>query len=203
MHNEISGIKLQEFLKHQFYGFLNYGLRNLWLFTQKGCPRSWQREYQIDTFLSKNDIKYVYVHITKDGEVRIRWDMHGRFFVDLVNGLMTKIDRKSLKKLAETKDRNVKIEILLRMVRSIFDEPFYVHQFLDISYRRRIHRAMKTLVQLKLVEKTKTQKHGYQLTRTGLQIAEMLASSLRFWLYTERTWFSTIWQGVNRIATRD
>lgn len=179
---------LRNILLHQFYGFLNLTLRNLWLFRKELRPTSWrERKSQINSSL-KSLVDRLYSGSWSEG---LSYYTHqGIRLCDLVITLLQKLDPNTLKQLAEKKNVNVKLMILMRMHghpgrvllgHNPRTRGFRICDFRSLSYRKRIARALKLLVELKLLEKRNVK---YYLTPLGQEVGFELKSSF-YWCVDE------------------
>jgi len=171
--------KLEDVLKHQFDGFLNLALRNIWLFSKNSHVQS---PANIDTRCSQ-----ISAHLRRLG---LQHDIYcsggelsggtrrGRELCGLLNTLTRKLSSKALGKLAETKDENAKLKILYWI--SWRTCGFRICDLKHISYRKRRVRALKVLVELNLATKRNNE---YYSTLLGDDIAREILNLRHIWVY--------------------
>lgn len=210
--------ELRRLLKQQFYLFLNFALRNLWIIrtqtpefvdiqeeivelraslnrgklttgayrkllgqlesrkeemrVKSSEPKSLrERQSQIKSFLHTIGLGDD-MHCS-EGEL-ICTTYRARELRDLMIFLMQKISSRDLKKLAEKKNGDLKITILTH------PEGFRTCDLLPLSsYREKISRALKVLVEAKLLKK---EGNRYYHTQLGTEIARELEYCLNRWI---------------------
>jgi len=188
-------------VQSRFYGFFNFALRNsqaLMETTANGTP---QRASQINAFLRRNGLEDDAELYASDYLLHC-FTQRATELANLVRRLTNELGQDNLEKLAETKDRNIKLMILEHILRKRSDKPKFrglrICDFQNLSYRKRIYRSLQTLTDLKLVARVRTVEYEvtrkgeptikkksstteYDLTEKGESIIKQTLSTLQLW----------------------
>jgi len=184
---------LKDILERQFYGFLNLALRNPWLFIKESKPRNLsKRKSQINSSLRRLGLETEsYLDFEEDiteESVDIYCDYNGKLkfntervkvLSEVLETLAHILTPESLKKLAEKRDRNVKLMILELLSRYQYDKMGFKSHWRTLSYRKQRSRAVKTLAKLELISKTNKE---YHLTDVGREIATKIYRARYKWV---------------------
>jgi len=157
------------------------------MFTGKGRPKHLrERASQVNSFLRRWDLQdarwFGHMHCKYSGEL-ICYTKKARELCNLMDTLTRMLDRESLKKIAETGSKNVKLTILT-LLAPLHRGPKYgsrIHELQSILdlYRKRVSRALKILCELKLAEKINKK---YYATDLGTEITNEIRYHFNAWV---------------------
>lgn len=217
---------IRDTLQRWVFLFLNCVFRNLWIFEETPSPQSvLSRKGQINWFLLRNGLPNLRLSSTRDyyfplpdrshrvwsdwmhfklpsASKMLKHSNHWKMLCDLVESLQSEFGLKILRELAETGDKNVKVEILIMMSISGLSS-YSTGEIESLSKRARyrstamvsertIYRAIKKLVYLGLVEyagRPRRSRNRYRLTNSGRKMGKRLAGTLLTWSDSQTAWF--------------
>lgn len=228
---------IRETLQRWFFLFLNCIFRNPWIFEETPPPLSvLSRKRQITLFFLRNGLPNL--SVSSNGfyafPLPTRWQIarahmpgwmvlpfasgmikhsnHWKLLCNLMENLQSEFGVKILQELAETKDKNVKAEILIAMnmyantfskrrIESLVKARWFYRPTARVS-RRTIDRAIKKLVHLDLleyVEHPRRSGNGYRLTDSGNRIGSTLEHTLQAWSDSQTAWFLALDSEVKKL----